>query len=378
MMRIKILKKYAFMTNSKQELLENTHSLPKSGMNTLASKAPASKVPATKVQMDDIARLAGVSVSTVSRALSLSPLVSEKTRTRIAELAKSLKYSVNVGAQNLRRGQNRTVAVVIPYDSSSRQHVSDPFFIGMLGSIADALTLQGYDMLLSRIDADRLDLAAQYCDSGRAVGVIVIGQWGHHDQLNELASRHLPLVVWGGELPKQLYCTVGSDNVEGGSLATGHLLKTGRRRIAFFGDTQMPEVAQRFEGYERAHAALGVSMDAELNIVVPFVAEAAREAVKSLVAKKIVFDAIFACSDLLAITAIGALRDVGLSVPDDIAVVGYDDVDMASYCHPALTTIHQSIEVAGRALVDALLAIQRGDEALPNHLPTRLVVRASA
>jgi DNA-binding LacI/PurR family transcriptional regulator len=185
-------------------------------------------------------------------------------------------------------------------------------------------------------------------------------------------------VVWGGELPKQLYCTVGSDNVEGGSLATGHLLKTGRRRIAFFGDTQMPEVAQRFEGYERAHEALGLPMAAELNVVVPFVAEAAREAVKSLVAKKIAFDAIFACSDLLAITAIGALRDVGLSVPDDIAVVGYDDVDMASYCHPALTTIHQSIEVAGRALVDALFAIQRGDEALPNHLPTRLVVRASA
>ncbi len=339
---------------------------------------PGIKPPPSKVQMDDIARLAGVSVSTVSRALSHSPLVSAKTQVRIAELAASLKYSVNVGAQNLRRGQNRTVAVVIPYDSSSRQHVSDPFFIGMLGSIADALTLQGYDMLLSRIDAERLDLAAQYCDSGRAVGVIVIGQWRHHDQLNELAARHLPLVVWGAELPKQMYCTVGSDNVEGGSLATGHLLKTGRRRIAFFGDTQMPEVAQRFEGYERAHAALGLPMSEELNVVVPFVAEAAREAVKSLVAKKIAFDAIFACSDLLAITAIGALRDVGLSVPNDIAVIGYDDVDMASYCHPALTTIHQSIEVAGRALVDALLAIQRGDEALPNHLPTRLVIRASA
>jgi DNA-binding LacI/PurR family transcriptional regulator len=341
------------------------------------AKPPVLKTPPSKVQMDDIARLAGVSVSTVSRALSQSPLVSEKTRTRIAELAKSLKYSVNVGAQNLRRGQNRTVAVVIPYDSRSRQHVSDPFFIGMLGSIADALTLQGYDMLVSRIDAERLDLAAQYCDSGRAVGVIVIGQWGHHDQLNELASRHLPLVVWGAELPKQLYCTVGSDNVEGGSLATGHLLKTGRRRIAFFGDTQMPEVAQRFEGYERAHRELGVPMSPELMMKVPFVAVAARDAVTSLMARKAKFDAIFACSDLLAITAIGALRDEGLSVPNDIAVVGYDDVDMASYCHPALTTIHQSIEVAGRALVDALMAIQRGDEALPNHLPTRLVVRAS-
>ncbi len=343
-----------------------------------SAKLPPSKVPPSKVQMDDIARLAGVSVSTVSRALSQSTLVSEKTRVRIAELAASLKYSVNVGAQNLRRGQNRTVAVVIPYDSSSRQHVSDPFFIGMLGSIADALTLQGYDMLLSRIDAERLDLAAQYCDSGRAVGVIVIGQWRHHDQLNELAARHLPLVVWGAELPKQMYCTVGSDNIEGGSLATSYLLKTGRRRIAFFGDTQMPEVAQRFEGYERAHRAAGVALASELALTVPFVAEAAREAVKTLIDTQIKFDAIFACSDLLAITAIGALRDSGLTVPNDIAVVGYDDIELASYCHPALTTIHQSIEVAGRALVDALLAIQSGGIAKPNHLPTQLVVRASA
>jgi DNA-binding LacI/PurR family transcriptional regulator len=367
------IKKRIVMADKKQGLLENM-----SPSEVPMQKQQTTKTPPSKVQMDDIARLAGVSVSTVSRALSQSPLVSEKTRTRIAELAKSLKYSVNVGAQNLRRGQNRTVAVVIPYDSKSRQHVSDPFFIGMVGSIADALTLQGYDMLLSRIDADRLDLASQYCDSGRAVGVIVIGQWGHHDQLNELASRHLPLVVWGAELPKQLYCTVGSDNIEGGSLATGHLLKTGRKRVAFFGNTQMPEVAQRFEGYERAHRALGVPISPELVIQVPFIAEAAREAVKSLVAKQISFDALFACSDLLAITAIGALRDVGLSVPADVAVVGYDDVDIASYCHPALTTIHQSIEVAGRALVDALLAIQRGAEVAPNHLPTQLIVRSSA
>ena len=338
---------------------------------------PGFKSPPSKVQMDDIARLAGVSVSTVSRALSHSPLVSAKTQARIAELAASLKYSVNVGAQNLRRGQNRTVAVVIPYDSSSRQRISDPFFIGMLGSIADALTLRGYDMLLSRIDAERLDLAAQYCDSGRAVGVIVIGQWRHHDQLNELAARHLPLVVWGAEMSKQMYCTVGSDNVEGGSLATRHLLQTGRRRIAFFGDTQMPEVAQRFEGYARAHRQEGIPMIPELALTVPFIAEAARAAVKTLIAKPIPFDAIFACSDLLAITAIGVLHDVGLTVPTDIAVVGYDDIELASYCHPPLTTIHQSIEVAGRALVDALLAIQSGVEALPNHLPTQLVIRAS-
>lgn len=330
-----------------------------------------------RLQMADIAHLAGVSTSTVSRALANSPLVNAKTRARIEELARSLNYSINIGAQNLRLKVNRTVAVVVPYDSQTRQHLSDPFFLGLLGSIADALTEQGYDILLSRVDAEHLDSAAQAVESGRAIGVILIGQWRHHDQLNQLAVRGLPIVVWGAQLPRQFYCTVGSDNEAGGMLATDHLIASGARRIAFLGDANLPEVEQRFAGYCQSLKAAGIAYDASLYRPCSFLADSARATVLAMCDEPLAFDAIFACSDLLAMAAINALRDRGRQTPADIAVVGYDDVELAQYFNPPLTTVRQPIDVAGRELVSALLSLLDGGEAVPRLLPTTLIERAT-
>ena len=231
-----------------------------------------------RLQMADVARLAGVSVSTVSRALNGSTLINEETRTRIEQLARSLNYSINLSAQNLRLQKNQTVAVVVPYDALSRQHISDPFFLSIVGSLADALTDRGYDMLLSRVDAERLDSAASLYDSGKAIGIVLIGQWRHHDQLNDMAARKVPVVVWGGQLPQQLYCSVGGDNTGGGLLATRHLLQQGRRRIVFVGDAQLPEVQLRRQGYLQALQEAGVSAAPALELPVPFEMIAARQA----------------------------------------------------------------------------------------------------
>lgn len=331
-----------------------------------------------RLQMADIARLAGVSVSTVSRALNGSQLVNEKTRRRIAELAQSLNYSINLGAQNLRLQKNRTIAVVVPYERSSRQHISDPFFLAIVGALADALTARGYDMLLSRVDSSHLDHAAQLLDSGKAAGLVMIGQWHHHDQLNHLAARRLPIVVWGAELPRQLYCSVGGDNVRGGFLATRHLLDSGCRRIAFLGDASLPEVMRRREGRHDALRQAGLAADASLELALPFEVSASRSAMEAFFRQHADVDGVFACSDLLALQALQVLRALGRRVPDDVRVVGYDDMPIAMYSDPPLTSVHQPVAEAGEAIVEALMQLVDGAPVPPTTLPVRLELRGSA
>jgi DNA-binding LacI/PurR family transcriptional regulator len=335
------------------------------------------KTAANKTQMVDIARISGVSVSTVSRALAGSPLVNEETRKRIADLAKSLRFSANVGAQNLRRGQSQTIAVVLPKSSSDQQPVSDPFFISLLGELADALTSRGYDMLLTRVDEARIDDIEGLVSSGRALGIVVIGQWLHHYALSGLAMRGVPLAVWGAALPSSNYFIVGGDNRLGGRLATEHLIACGRKKIMFLGDTRLPEVALRFEGYRDALIANGNMVNPGLTAAIPFEAQAARRSLDDLFSHTTDFDALFACSDLMAMTVNALLNARGVRVPEDVCVVGYDDLALASQVHPTLTSVRQPLADAAQALVDGVLHSREGKAPTMVILPTTLVERES-
>lgn len=333
----------------------------------------------TKVkQMQELADLAGVSRSTVSRALSDSPLVNEKTKAKIRALAKKHKYSINEAARNFRLQKTNIITVVFMLDIESEQHMSDPFFLDILGGIADTLSQHNYDLLLAHAPVHNV-LDLQYSRSFQlSDGVIFVGQGKQHENLNVLAELDTPIIVWGANLPDKKYSVVASDNINGGTLATKHLIESGRKKIAFFGDIEQPELAQRFKGYKRALKKHGLKLDENLIIDVPFEMLHAREALNELIESNNQFDAAFCCTDVIALSAIATLHEHGLRVPEDVAIVGYDDISIASYSNPPLTTVRQNIRWAGRVLVESILSKINGENVADTTIQSELLIRKSS
>lgn len=326
----------------------------------------------------DLAKLAGVSPGTVSRALSDSQLVAPKTRELIQELAREHDFRPNVMARNLRIKRAGAVGVLIPLGHETGQHISDPFFMTMLGHLADALTERGHDLLLSRvIPKDPLWLN-RVVDSGRVDGVILIGQSDQYDVIDKVAHRYLPLVAWGANLPGQAHCSVGSDNRRGGEIATQHLIERGCRRFAFFGDPVAPEISERLEGCRATLAAAG--MADELTILrAHLTAETAHTAISQwLDDARAIPDGVIAASDVIAMSALRALSEHGVSVPAQVRVVGYDDLPFANQTVPTLTTVRQDLAGGAAHLVNILFQRIAGEQTDSVLMEPELVVRQSS
>lgn len=345
---------------------------------TAKGSKTASASAETPMKMSDLARLAGVSASTVSRALANHPALPETTRTAIQKLAAEHGYAINQSARSLRQRLTRTIGLAIPLGHETQQMISDPFFLQLFGHFADEISSRNYEVLLSRNPAPDPEWLLRLTQSHRADGFIVIGQSNQHELLNAAARNFLPLVVWGAHLPGQNYCSVGSDNVGGGKMAVEHLIRSGRRRIVFLGATNLPEVSMRFAGYQAALQENGISFDDRLVAQAHFTGETAFAAVQDLLARKVKFDAIFAASDLMAVSALRALEASGKTCPGDVAVVGFDDLEVAQHARPALTTIRQDLGRGARTLVEFLFRRLQGEETPSATLPVELVVRKSA
>lgn len=331
-----------------------------------------------RLKMADIARMAGVSISTVSRALAGNPLIPKALRDQIVEIAQTHGYVVNQSARSLRLRKTDAIGVIIPLPHETGQLISDPFFLEMVGRLADEITRRGYSVLLNKVILPEAGWLERIIQSHRADGLLVIGQSTQHASLNAVSDTYRPLVVWGAQLPGHRYCAVGSDNVEGGRLAVAHLAATGRRRIAFLGVIDAPEAIQRFEGYRKGLAEAGLAFDPALVVPAPYTSEAARAAVEGFLATGVPFDAAFAFSDVVALSALGALTAAGKAVPGDVAVVGFDDIALAEHSTPPLTTVRQDLAFGARAMVDLLLRRMAGEDAPSTLAPVELIVRGSS
>lgn len=328
--------------------------------------------------MVELARLAKVDVSTVSRALNNSPLVKPDTKDHILKIAAETGYAVNASARNLRKQSSEAIGIVIPMRPDSGQTISDPFYLEMVGAVSHAASKHGYDLIVSVPSGENEIAERRLLQTGRADGLIVIGQAGRSERLNALGLMAEKVVVWGGNTGQQKYTLVGSDNLEGGRLAGEHLLAIGRKKILFLGDIDLPEVALRYQGLKKAHADTGRRHDTKLVLDLDFGGRRAFDALQDLIEEGVEFDAVFGASDVLAMAAIHALQAKALSVPGDVSVVGYDNIGQASIATPTLTTIDQNIAMGGERMVELLLRKLDGKKVKSEMMPTRLIVRQSS
>ena len=323
--------------------------------------------------MDDIARLAGVSKATVSRALQDSPLINDETKKRILEVARSHNYVVNRSAQNQRRRRTDTIGLVIDFPSLPEHRLSDPFHFELLGNIANALAARQQDVLWCSSESAHAGGFENLLANKGVDGIIFIGQSGRHDELCALAKAGVPFVVWGAHREDANYCVVGSDNLLGGRLVAQRFRKLKRKRPMFLGPKGHVEIDQRCNGFMQEWGAPIEQLEvADLSFM------ASRNAVFAwLDSGKPLPDALFAGSDTMAMGALAAMRERNIEVPAACSVCGYDDSPSAVHHSPSLTTVRQDTRLAGAVLVERLVQIIQGLPAASVLLPTDLIERAS-
>jgi DNA-binding LacI/PurR family transcriptional regulator len=328
--------------------------------------------------IEDIAKLANVSKSTVSRALNDSPLIKEETREQIKAIAKENNFCFKATARSLSLGQSHTIAFVT-HAHNECFSMEDLFSLEIMGGISAGLNSLGYDFLVVHVDPQTTDWAHQYLDSGKVDGFILNTSSRKQFHIKALFDMEAPFIVWGVPEPQYCYPSVTGDNISGGFLATEHLLKIGRQRIAFIGgDCCEREVQHRFAGFEKALKIAGRETQPAMIAYGDYSLASGSAAMDQLLQQSPDLDAVFVNSDLMAIGAINVIQAKGKRVPEDIAVVGYDDLSVAALNNLPLTTIRQDIPMAGRLLAQNLIQFIKTGVVTNVTMPVELVIRKSA
>jgi DNA-binding LacI/PurR family transcriptional regulator len=331
--------------------------------------------------LDEVARVAGVSRATVSRVVNGSPKVSPDVRRSVEKAIDRLGYVPNRAARSLVTRRSDSIALVITEPTTLL--FSDPFFPRLVRGVSAALSTRDIQLvLLMPDDMDDEERTVRYLTAGHVDGVILVSLHGDDPLPEQLATRHIPSVVLGRPPRGVDIDFVDADNRDGGRRATAHLLANGRERIATItGPRDMGAGIDRLAGYRDALADAGIEVDEGLIATGDFTHPGGEAAMERLLRDRPDIDAVFCASDLMAAAALGVLQASGRRVPEDVAVVGYDDSPIAATTRPALSSVRQPVEEMGREMVHLLTGhIERTDGRVPRHvvLATELIARASS
>ncbi len=327
--------------------------------------------------IDDIARLAGVSKATVSRALNDSPLVNAETKDRITAIAAQYSFRPSSIARNLSLRTSHTIGFVNHAYSSGVCKISDPFGVELMGGAAIGLHELGYDMLVLHVDPKNNDWAVQYLDSGKVDGFILMTSDRKRHHIDHLLEIGAPFVAWGDGHGR--FNSVRGDDYNGGCLAAARLIEKGRRKLACIGGPALEtEIKERIRGFSETALKAGINLDPKLIHYGEYTEASGAQAMAELLALGLEIDGVFACSDIMAIPALDILIRAGRRVPEDIALIGYDDLRAASYVRPALTTVSQHVSQAGKVLAKSLVSYLNDRAISGVVMPVELIERDSA
>lgn len=319
----------------------------------------------------EVAQAAKVSVATVSRTLQMPDVVAPHTRSRVQAAIEKLGYAPNAQARMLRTARTHVIVALVP-------DISNPFFAEVIRGIEQVAHQNGYSVLLGDTQNSRVRerAYAQLLATKQADGLITL-------------LPHVPPMTIPGRAPIVNACeyvkdksvtSVYVDNVAAAREATEYLLALGHRDIAFVtGPMDSPISVDRDRGYEEALTLAGIKRDRKLTAAGDFSVEAGIRAVDTMLAKERRFTAVFCSNDEMAIGALRALKSKGLRVPEDVSVMGFDDIRFARYMDPPLTTVAQPKDELGREAMNMLIELLRGVDvpARKRILPTQLIVRSS-
>jgi DNA-binding LacI/PurR family transcriptional regulator len=322
----------------------------------------------------DVAKLAGVSSATVSRVINQTAYVNPETVQKVQDAIDELNYRPSSAARILAQRKTNTIGLLVP-------EISETFFIPLLRGIEQAASQAGFSLLIHTTNCEPENNPFSMLGEHNTDGVLVFSDSLDKEELARLHQSGFPVVLIYQDSPEDLHIPcVTIENKQGTKALVDHLIEKHNRRkiVQLHGPRTANDAHWREEGYLQSLAEHQIPYDPKLVLPGNFDTDCAQNAIRQLIQRGTSFDAVFSGDDASALGVLAALREAGINVPEDVSVVGFDDVDFASHVHPPLTTVHAPTEQVGMQAVGQLLKLIEGETVEPlTLLPVELVIRKS-